>query len=104
MLFSSPTFQSEIHKTANDKQQITLHIKNTVSCNAQSSVESHKATKLFRHQHAINHPHLPHCTDGLCIAGAFSKGSCKYLHICDGPLLWNVHNCVCLLCVAHDTF
>ncbi len=65
MLFSSPTFQSEIHKTANDKQQITLHIKNTVSCNAQSSVESHKATKLFRHQHAINHHHLPHCTDAL---------------------------------------
>ncbi len=25
----------------------------------------HKATKLFRHQHAINHHHLPHCTDAL---------------------------------------
>lgn len=64
MLFSSPTFQSEIHKIDNDKQQITLHINNAVSCNEQSSVEVHKATKLFHHQPAPNH-HLPHCTDEL---------------------------------------
>lgn len=36
-----------------------------------------RRTKLFRHQPAINHHHLPHCTDGLCIAGALVRDHVK---------------------------
>lgn len=81
----NPTLQSESQTAKHDKQKITCHINNAVSCNAQSSAEAHKATKLSHHQSAPNH-HLPHCTDGLCIAQAFSKGSCEDpLHICAVP-------------------